>query len=90
MGGEVAGERGTPVHRAWAGLVEPGAYKESAERPCFLSDRSNGSRGSSPPVQKARGERLKGDPQVGCLSQTKDARAGIHTRTPSRLKAHSG
>jgi len=36
--------------------------------PCFLSDRSEGAQGSSPPVQKARGERIKGDPQVGYLS----------------------
>ena len=37
--------------------------KKSAEKPCFLSDRSKGPYGFSPPVQKARGKRLRGGPQ---------------------------
>ena len=37
----------------------------SIRKPCFLLSRSKGPHGSSYPVQKARGERLKDGPQLG-------------------------
>jgi len=66
--------------RAQQANTSPFCRKDgSAERPCFLLDRSQGPQGSSPPVQMARGEWLKGGPQSG-ISVNLEDRARIHTR----------
>ena len=51
-----------------------------AAKPCVLSNRGKGSRGSSSTVQMARGECLKGDPQVGLVKVYQ--LVPILTRTP--------
>ena len=64
--------------------------KGPAAKPCVLSDCNKGSRGSSSTVQMARGEWLKGGPQVGCVKVYKWLPCSHTHQDPSRLDAHSG
>ena len=45
--------------------------RQFAEKSCFLSDRSKGSRGPSPPTQKARDGERKSGPQEGFVQRCK-------------------
>ena len=64
-------------------------YKLSTEKPYFLSDHSKGHQGSSCPVQKSRGERLKGGPELAHVKVHQLVPILIR-RAPSQLKAHGG